>query len=124
MASFSGGSFSGAVGGFSVDVTVTSGIVGGGTARFYTPYEALPGRKKRRRIDELVVKEAALKEQIVAIEDTGTDSRVLEGLYAAIKALQLALLEIALESERNSAYIARKRQEEEDEDLLYILQLI
>lgn len=104
--------------------TPVSRPIAGGSARFFTPYEALPGRKKRRRIDELVAKEAQIKAQIVEYQETGVDEAVLNDLYAAIKELQLIILQLALESQAAANYIEMKRDEEEDEDIRYILQFL
>lgn len=94
----------------------------GSGARHFTP-GALSGRKKRR-IDEVISKETRLVKQFATYQENGADADLINGLLLAIREVQLLILRLALESEAAERYIALKRDEEEIEDIKFILTVI
>ena len=52
------------------------------------------------------------------------DTQVLQDLLKQLYELQKYILMLALESERAEAYIAKKREEQEEEDIAIILMIM
>lgn len=102
---------------------VVTGISGGGRYRYFTPTPPpLHGRMKKR-IDEVIEKEARIKEAIADYQDSGTDILIIEDLLRQLKELQLTILRLALESALVTQYIDWKRKQE-DEDIAFILSIL
>lgn len=121
--SFYGGSFFGGeffnVGGAAAPTPIS----GGGRYRYFSPLPPpLYGRLKRR-VDDVIEKEARLKEAIAKYGDSGADAVVLDDLLRQLRELQLMILRMALESALVSQYIEWKRKQE-DEDIAFILTLL
>lgn len=101
---------------------VSTGGGPGKTYRYFTP-GSLSGRKKRR-IDEVIEKETRLVKQFAEYQERGADADLINDLLLRLREVQLLILRLALESEAAERYIAQKREDEEIDDIKFILTVI